>query len=338
MLDRITKSIFLLALVFSDKLALASFNRRKTLSTGNSFFQSWIIPRGGAASAQKGAAAATPPAINIDWAAIGDYVKSAATAIWEQDVVQKAAHTSPADAVRMVGSFVGKQRSAANERRQSYQEDGLKNTTSSVVLSAPRALKLTLVAFIVAEVLQFLGKNTGSIMGTLGERAEVLTTDFKIQLENFFYVGHLEGGLLRASTWTNATALTLALQEQVEPKYQWAIGTAAGFVVSPMAWFLGWTALGWVAGLYVLAEAHHLCKAHYQEYYWTLKDWNNPVIYKLDDLFEDLRINVERTLQRPKEQIHAIRIDLDQRFDFKFPPHMQKGLWFGAIFGVITGV
>ena len=300
--------------------------------------RSVLIPRGGA---KKYASPQSPPSstmpIQVDWAQLGKLAQFTAQKIWDHDMVQRVANTSPADVVKSTSSFLKNQQNAANQRREQYRQESLQHTTNSVVLSAPRALKLTLAAFVLAEILQFVDKNTGNWMGTLKESSEVLATDFRIQVDNFIFVGCQEGGLLRAATWTNAQSLTNAVQEQIQPKYQWAIGAALGFVVSPIVWSLGWTLLGWTAGVYVLGEVHHLCKANYPKYYSTLKDWQNPVIYTIDDWLEDLRIFVEASLRRPQEQIQAIRIDLNQRFDFEFPQFVQNGLLFGAIVGVVTG-
>ena len=283
------------------------------------------IPRGGAGSSSQQASTA------VDIAGMFELAKSVATTVWKEVI-----HTTPAETATKVGVFIGKQRAAANRRRNEYSSSPEK--TSSAIFSPQRTLRLTLVAFVVAEVLQFLETQTAPLMGDLGERAETITATMASQWENFCRIGRSRGGLLHPDTWTNRVVLSRALQEQVEPKYQWALGAAAGFVLSPLVWSIGWTVLGWSASLYLVAETHHLLKMYTEGYYSTLKQWDSQVLFLVDDILEDLRKFVEKAIESPKETLLAMRDDIDDRIDFDFPPHVQKGILFGSLAGVISGV
>ncbi|KAL7581719.1 hypothetical protein ACA910_022259 [Epithemia clementina (nom. ined.)] len=295
------------------------------------------VPRGGGGGAGTSTSSSSSSAAGVDVAAIFGLAKSVATAIWNQPVVQEAIQTSPADAIAKVGMFVRSQRTAAYRRRQAYSQSV--ETTSSAICSPQRALKLTLLAFVVAELLQFLEEtSTVPLVGSFGVKAKKISATWSTQWDNFQLVGRAKGGLLRPETWTDRVALTRALQEQVEPKYQWALGAAVGFVLSPVAWTLSWTVLGWSASVYIIAEVHHLLKTNVDNYYHTLKKWDNPIIFAVDDILEDLRKFVAHAIAAPKETLLAMRDDIDDRIDFDFPPHVQKGLLFGAIVGIVTGV
>ena len=316
-------------IIIAKVLPTTTTTTTTTSTSSSSSTRTWFPPRGGGGNGDR-----QPQQLSaIDFGAVVGFAKSVGITIWKKQLVQDVINTSPAEAVAKVGKFWKNQRAAAERRRKAYSRDQSMETTRTAVLSPRRALRLSLVAFVFAELLQFLETRTK----TWGETAETISADLGHRWKNFCNVGRAKGGLLRGETWTNGPALSRALQDQLEPKYQWALGATAGFVLSPFALSLGWTVLGWSAGIYILAEIHHLLKTHIDDYYYSLKKWDNPIIYAVDDGLEDMRRFVDKAISAPKETLLAMRDDIDERIDFDFPPHTQKGLLFGAIVGVITG-
>ena len=242
------------------------------------------------------------------------------------------------NAAKYAKAFLEQQQQNAAERRKQYREQaGDLGATTSTLTNPMRALKLTLAAFVITEALQYVDGEAVEL-GDLTDLAAVAADNVVFQAENFWKVGRDKGGLLRFETWRDRNKFLNAFQKQVFPKYQWAIGAALGFVISPVIWSIGWAAFGGAAVVYVVAECHNYAKRQYDPYFHVLKATKNPLIFFIDDILEDFREFVEKARIDPKATLFTLRENVDSRIDFDFPPHLQRGLLFGGFVGVLAGV
>ena len=275
---------------------------------------------------------------SFDIDSIGSFV-SAASNIFVKEVAPILQRESK-NAAKFAKDFLEQQKNNAAERRKQYREQaGDLGKTASTLADPIRAAKLTFASLLIAEALQYVD-GEGFALDDLSDLAAVAADNILFQAENFFKVGRQPGGLLRAGTWTSRSRLFAAIQKQVNPKYQWAMGAALGFVISPVLWSLGWKAFGGFAVVYLLAEGHNVAKRTNSNYFTFLKATENPVIFFIDGILEDVRDFVEAVKIDPKGTLFAMRDRIDARIDLDLecPPELQRGLLFGAFAGVLTGV
>ena len=274
---------------------------------------------------------------NFDIDSFGSLANAAAT-IFAKDLAPIIKRESK-NAIEYGKVFLEQQKKNAAERRKQYREQaGDLGATASTIADPMRALKLTFSAFLITEGLEFIDGEEVAL-DDLSDLAVAVADDAVHSAANFWKVGRQPGGLLRGGTWTSRKKFSAAIQKQVKPRYQWAIGAALGFVISPALWSIGWAAFGWSAIVYSVAEAHNFAKRTYNDYFTVLKATKNPIIYFIDDVLEDVREFIEGLTIDPKATLFAARESLDGRIDLDVdcPPFIQQGLLFGAFVGVIAG-
>eukprot|EP00977_Amphora_coffeiformis_P012804 scaffold3234_cov166-Amphora_coffeaeformis.AAC.19 len=323
----------ILSLLFLSCWLPLSVSRSAAAGGGAHRIRPWGVesPRGG--SSKSGG----NNDFNFDIDSFGSLANAAAT-VFTKDVAPVLKRESQ-NALKYGKAFLEQQKKNAAERKKVYREQaGDLGATASTIADPVRALKLTFSAFVITEALEFI-EGEEVALDDLSDLAVAVADNALLSTQNFWKAGREPGGLLRAGTWTNRKTFSAAIQKQVKPRYQWAIGAALGFVVSPALWSIGWAAFGWSAVAYAVAEAHNFAKRTYNDYFTVLKATNNPVIYFIDDVLEDIREFVESLMVNPKEALFAARESIDQRFDLdlEYPPFLQQGLLFGAFVGVIAG-
>jgi hypothetical protein len=339
------------SLFLSFYVVLASF------AEAHLSFRAWgkgkapsLVPRGGSSSS---------PNVRNHQEATAQYVTVAsvlfdkAKNVFPQSTKQKAASpraassastTTPStqDMLQWTTGWLRQQERKAAERRDAYAAADLTTTASTTLTDPKRALKWAGAALVLAEAMPYLEHDDPSgilVVDQVVHHVWVSIDDAFFRLENFCKVGLQPGGLLRLTTWIDRDALSGAVQKQVLPKYQWALGTAFGFVVSPLLWSLGWAAAGWSVAAYAAAESHNWAKRQWDGYYTTLQKTDNPLLFFVDDLLEDMREWVQSVVNDPTATILAMRLDLVERrdnFDFGNVA-LQRGLVFGAVAGLLAG-
>jgi hypothetical protein len=321
-----------------------------------------VLPRGGSSSSSSAAGVRNHQEATAEYVTVASVLFKAAKNVLPQSsttaspksrgatksaaksAASSSSTTTPStrDMLQWTTGWLRQQERKAAERRDAYAAADL-STVSNTLTDPRRAIKWAGAALVLAEAMPYLEHDDPSgilVVDQVVHHVWVSLDDAYFRLENFFKIGCQPGGLFRATTWVDRGALSKAMQKQVEPKYQWALGTAFGFVVSPLLWSLGLSAAGWSIAVYAASECHNCAKRQWDGYYTTLQKTENPLLFFIDDLLEDVREWVQSAVSDPTSTFLSMRLDLaeEQRDSFDFGNvALQRGLVFGAVAGLLAG-
>lgn len=249
---------------------------------------------------------------------------------------------------KKAGNYFEKQTSAAKERREYYQEHaGQVQHYAKNVLKPVRILQLTLVAVVMAELVEFIAGNqslqsfwTGTLRPALMGRLS--------QIKVWWSKGRGTGGLFNGETWSQARQkqkpqiIIKAWNQQFSPKYQRAMGLAVGLILSPVLWSLTSVAAPYVGALgagIAVAELNHYVGERIQDLLEPLslplsQGWSG-----IDQALEQVRGRFWDFVKKPVTVVQKSVKDLDERVpDELVPVPVQQGILVGALLGFCCGI
>jgi hypothetical protein len=180
--------------------------------------------------------------------------------------------------------------------------------TVSIMLVPLRLCKLFLAAWLLAEALDYCGvlderagpSKLKSQVRRVWYRAQPRVTRWQTRLEIWWETKAI---LLHPKTWSSATKLKMALS-QVQSKYNFAIATCVGMILSPLVQCLGATILRPTLILYTVSEFNHQWKEQNDDFHLeNFTGGDNTLGATADYYLTKLRTFVRRVMQGPAKSL-----------------------------------
>ena len=261
---------------------------------------------------------------------------SSATKVWPVLI--------PRNTVRYGRTFLEQQRINAEKRRLIYHQHHQQQQQQGAV--SGRAWKLAAVAWLVAEITQAAQNYHHHHHHTndrptwpwdnVADQTRTCLENWHQQCRNFWQVGRQPGGLLRRDTWTSGAQWTAAVQTQVAPKYQFALGAVLGLGGSPLLWAAGWSIFCGTTLAVGVAQCHRYAKQFMPGYFDWLHATKLPWIFALDDWLEDVLAWTEYFVQNPEQLV--VGVPPSHNEGFYLPLKIQRGCIFGVCAGVLVAL
>jgi hypothetical protein len=225
------------------------------------------------------------------------------------------------------------------KERQAYYRSYPQEALSLAILSPFRIVRLSVAAFVIAEVMDYLGvlEDPQAAKERIIKAFQDANIHANIQktTSNWWNNARRDGGILNAKTWSSPTALQQTIATW-QPKHQFAVGTAVGLVFSQFVWSVAHQLGKSAVVMYVLSEANYFVA---QQYGKSLTDRckENVLVQKIDSVLNEIRQAVRRTVREPthlKETIPEFMKHYVPRGGL--PPGTKSGLLAGIIAGVVV--
>lgn len=239
-------------------------------------------------------------------------------------------------------SFVSKQTQVAKERQEIVVHQDPKQA-ASLLINPGRFLKLSIAAWIVAEVLYKFGffDNPAGVGKTLQqvwkEHAEEPLEEVQYHVKKWWQGERGKGGFLHPSTYRDLSLLFQRIQN-FAPRYQFALGACIGMAVSPIVWCLAIKAIQATVIVYVLSEVN--------EYWRDNSSVGDSLIEVLgfrgkggdsiNDFLDHVREGIRSTVLYPDKFWADTRESLQEDSVDGPPANTKQGFVFGTIIGVIV--
>jgi hypothetical protein len=158
--------------------------------------------------------------------------------------------------------FATKAAQEAKERQDHYRR-APQEALGLAILSPIRIVRLSVVAFVIAELLDYFGVlenpqvTRERIVKAIKEHANV--PSLKLKTKNWWLQARSENGILSRSTWTDPSALSKKMATW-QPKHQFAVGASIGLMFSQFIWSVVGKALKLGLVVYVFSELNDLVK------------------------------------------------------------------------------
>jgi hypothetical protein len=161
----------------------------------------------------------------------------------------------------------------------------------SVVLFPSRIFKLSLAAWILSEALDFLGILNDDTPRLLKHQMDRVWYDVQPKLVH---------GIARIKMWWSGT-LTLENLERIPSKYNFAVGTSLGMIVSPVLSIVAGSLWQPAVFIYILAEANASLKARSKFHLGSLFErTHHDIGTTLDHALERLRRMIRSAVPQPQ--------------------------------------
>lgn len=149
------------------------------------------------------------------------------------------------------------------KERQDYYRHAPQEALGLAILSPIRIVRLSVVALIVAELLDYYGVlenphvTRERIVKAFKEHANV--PNLKSKTKNWWDKARSENGILTRSVWTDPSALSKKMATW-QPKHQFAVGASVGLMISQFFWSVVGKGLKLGLVVYVFSELNELVK------------------------------------------------------------------------------
>ena len=235
--------------------------------------------------------------------------------------------------------FAAKTAQEAKER-QAYYSEAPQQALGLAILSPIRIVRFSVVALILAEVLDSLG-----VLENPQAAKQRIVKAFKQAKENvnvpnlqsktkiwWKQARQEEGGLLRLSTWSSPSNLPKRMANW-QPKHQFFVGATIGLLFSQFVWSVASQGLQLGVVVYALSELNELVKRQSGKSV-TEQFGSNKLSTQVQDGLESVRSAVRKTAQNPLLIMETIP-ELIEQIVPEIPPGTKTGFLGGIAAGIV---
>ncbi|GAX28737.1 hypothetical protein FisN_25Lh209 [Fistulifera solaris] len=227
----------------------------------------------------------------------------------------------------------------------SVSNNDVDDTVRTSIFHPFRVLKLTLLAFVLVELVDCIVEND-NFRSLYKENIEPLIQEGWQRAARWWEKGRQEGGLFCPSTWSwkninsSPQSIIKAWNEQFSPKVQRGIGLTFGLILSPIMWTLTARTITFSAIVVIISEINLFVGEKIEIALQRVSLSLSNLWGRVDVALETIRRTFHALLHKLR-QFAQITLDKDSNQTLSeevVPVALQQGLVTGLLLGFLAGV